>query len=95
MNQGDSLRTVVNRRFQVRYLQQCRLHGLSDGETFSAWDVEEEFDAQESGWAERVKNSIPHIDEDEMFLLHRIEWAVRSVVDKIGAKKTWERNDHI
>lgn len=87
---------VSNARFQARYLSHCRLHGLSvDGETVAAWDVEEEFDAEGSGWAERVKNSIPHIDEDEMFLLHRIEWAVRSVVDKVGAKKTWEREDHI
>lgn len=87
---------ISNVRFQARYLLQCRQHGLSaDGEAFTAWDAEAEFDAEGSGWAERVKNSIPHIDEDEMFLLHRIEWAVRSVVDKVGAKQTWDRQDNI
>jgi len=66
------------------------MRGLSDGDTSSGWDAEDEFDPVGSGWAQTVQTSVPHIDEDEMFLLHRIEWAVRSVVEKVGAKKTWE-----
>ena len=56
----------------------------------SGWDIEDEFDPVASGWAERVKATSPHIEEDEMFLLHRIEWAVRAVVEKVGAAKPWE-----
>jgi len=56
----------------------------------SGWDIEDEFNPEASGWAQKVKATSPHIEEDEMFLLHRIEWAVRSVVDKVGAPRTWE-----
>ena len=66
------------------------MSGLDDGEVASGWDIENEFDAERSGWAERVQQKIPHIDEDEMFLLHRIEWTVRALVEKVGATKTWE-----
>jgi len=81
---------LSNGRFQTRRLLQCRLRGLSDEDTSSGWDAEDEFDPVASGWAETLKTSIPHIDEDEMFMLRRIEWAVRSVVEQVGAKKTWE-----
>lgn len=37
------------------------------------WDIEEEFDAEGSGWAERVHSTIPRIEEDEMVLLRRLE----------------------
>lgn len=37
------------------------------------WDIEEEFDAERSGWAARVRSMIPRIEEDEMVLLRRIE----------------------
>jgi hypothetical protein len=66
------------------------MSGLTDGEQGSGWDIEDEFDPDASGWAERLKTTIPHIDEDEMFMLHRIEWAIRGVVEKVGATKTWE-----
>jgi hypothetical protein len=37
------------------------------------WDIEDEFDAETSGWAEKVHSTIPRIEEDEMVLLRRIE----------------------
>lgn len=42
------------------------------------WDVENEFDAEESGWAERVHCTIPRIEEDEMVLLRRLETKIDS-----------------
>lgn len=63
---------------------------MNDDQEASGWDIEDEFDPEGSGWAERVKSRIPHIEEDEMFLLHRIEWAIRGLVEKVGATKTWE-----
>lgn len=66
------------------------MSGLSDGEHSSGWDIEDEFDAEGSGWAERLRKTIPNIEEDEMFLLHRMEWAIRSLVERVGATKTWE-----
>lgn len=37
------------------------------------WDIEDEFNAETSGWAAKVHSTIPRIEEDEMVLLRRIE----------------------
>lgn len=47
--------------------------GIDDGESSLGWDIENEFDPDTTGWAEKVKTNIPHIEEDEMFLLRRLE----------------------
>jgi hypothetical protein len=49
------------------------LIGLDPGEESLGWDIEQEFDAKESGWADRVSETIPRIEEDEMVLLRRLE----------------------
>lgn len=90
MNHSSISDNSSNDRFQAREPSRCRKRGLDDGEVGSVWDIENEFDPEGSGWSERVQQKIPRIDEDEMFLLHRIEWAVRSLVEKVGATKTWE-----
>ena len=43
------------------------------GEEAMGWDIEDEFDAEASGWAEKVHSTIPRIEEDEMVLLRRLE----------------------
>ena len=90
MNHSSQLHVSFNSRFQARRMLRCRLNGLNETETTPTWDIENEFDPVASGWTKRMEKSIPHIEEDEMFLLHRIEWAVRSVVEKVGATRTWE-----
>ena len=85
MNRGLSpLHILTDFRFQARWLQHCRLVGISEDEVSSGWDVENEFNAEGCGWAERVKTTIPHIEEDEMFLLHRIEHEIKAISDKVG-----------
>jgi hypothetical protein len=39
-----------------------------------------------SGWEDRVKTTIPHIEEDQMHLLHRLEREIKSTKDAILAK---------
>lgn len=58
--------------FQARHMEQCRKKGLSDGEVSSGWDAEREFDPERSGWAEKVKSTIPNVEQDEMFLLRKL-----------------------
>jgi len=78
----------ANGRIQSRWLAHCRLVGISDDDTSAGWDVEREFDPQESGWAAKVKETIPHIEEDEMFLLHRIAASVKAISQELGATPT-------
>ena len=80
------LQDSSNSRIQARHLSKCRLVGLSDEEISSGWDIENEFDPSTSGWGERVKTTIPHIEEDQMHLLHRLEREVKSTKDAIWAK---------
>jgi hypothetical protein len=60
-------------RIQARKIAANKLIGLDPGDESMRWDIENEFDAEESGWAERVHVSIPRIEEDEMVLLRRLE----------------------
>ena len=48
--------------------------GVDDGESSLGWDIETDFDPHRTGWAEKVKTNIPHIEEDEMFLLNQNFW---------------------
>jgi len=47
--------------------------GLDPGDESMGWDIEDDFDPEGSGWAERVHTTIPNLDEDEMVLLRRLE----------------------
>ena len=61
--------------------------GLEDGESSLGWDAEAEFDAEGSGWAQKVKGTIPHIEEDEIYLLRNLEKELREklpVVNNTG-----------
>ena len=73
MNPSTFFRQSAKRRYQARWIADSRLRGLDIGEEEMGWDVEEEFDAERSGWADRVRSMIPRIEEDEMVLLRRIE----------------------
>jgi len=60
-------------RIQARKVAANKLIGLDPGDESMGWDIENEFDAEGSGWAERVHVTIPRIEEDEMVLLRRLE----------------------
>ena len=47
--------------------------GLDIGQEAMGWDIEEEFNPEANGWAEKVHSTIPNINEDEMVLLRRLE----------------------
>ena len=64
-------------RFQGRQIAQNRLTGLADDEHSLGWDFEDDFDPERSGWADRVKSTIPHIEEDEIYLLRNLEKELR------------------
>jgi len=72
-------------KFQAIRISQNRLTGIADGESSLGWDIELEFDAERTGWANKVKTTIPHIEEDEMTLLRRLEREVGGVGDALGA----------
>jgi hypothetical protein len=76
-----------NNRILARHLSKCHLVGLSDGEISSGWDIEDEFDPS-TGWEDRVKTTIPHIEEDQMHLLHRLEREIKSTKEAIWAKNS-------
>jgi hypothetical protein len=61
--------------------------GLQDGEEGMGWDVDDSFDAEESGWAEKVRSTIPRIEEDEMVLLRRMERKLDHVEVVTGVDK--------
>jgi hypothetical protein len=69
----------IDSRFQARKITANRMVGLQDGEERMGWDVDAEFDAEQNGWAERVRSTIPRIEEDEMVLLRRVEKKLDSV----------------
>jgi len=62
------------------------MSGLQDGEEGMGWDVDSSFDPHDSGWADRVHATIPHIEEDEMVILRRMEKKLDSVEDVSGVK---------
>jgi hypothetical protein len=66
---------------------------LEDGESSLGWDAEAEFDAEGSGWAQKVKGTIPHIEEDQFYWLRRIEKEVVSVGEAIGVRSTDHDDD--
>lgn len=57
--------------------------GLDPGEESLGWDIEQEFDAKKNGWAERVRKTIPRIEEDEMVLLRRLEKKLSRIEDVV------------
>jgi hypothetical protein len=73
MNQSFLLISFVDGRIQSRNILQNRLVGLADDESSQGWDIEDEFNPERSGWADKVKTTIPHIEEDEMYLLQQLK----------------------
>jgi len=61
------------KRIQARRVEECRHKGLEDGQIESGWDAERYFHPESDGWAEKVKSTIPNVEEDEMFLLRKLE----------------------
>jgi hypothetical protein len=74
-------------RYQARRILGNRMVGLQDGEEGMGWDVDDSFDAEGSGWAEKVRSTIPRIEEDEMVLLRRMERKLDHVESVIGVDK--------
>jgi hypothetical protein len=63
---------------RAREIEKCRRTGLSDGEVGSGWDIEMQYDVMASGWADKVKETIPNVEEDEMFLLRKLERDIKA-----------------
>jgi hypothetical protein len=82
-------------RFQARHIQQNRIIGLQDGEDSMGWDVDSTFSAEESGWSDRVRATIPRIEEDEMVLLRRMEKKLDFVEGATGVRSEEGRRDEI
>lgn len=75
-----SLGRSTDRRFQSREISQNRLTGLADDETSLGWDYSSDFNPERSGWAERVKSTIPRIEEDEIYFLKKLDKEVSGIV---------------
>jgi hypothetical protein len=86
MNQSPSSYCNSDGRIQARKVSANRLIGLDPGEESLGWDVENEFDAEANGWAERVHTTIPRIEEDEMVLLRRLEKQLLRVEGATGVQ---------
>ena len=71
-------------RIQAKRIASNKLIGLDPGEEAMGWDIENEFNAEESGWSERVHSSIPRIEEDELVLLRRLEKRFDVVESELG-----------
>jgi len=64
--------------FQAKWISQNRTVGLADDETSLGWDFDDPNDAE---WREKVKNTIPRIEQDEMYFLKKLEKEM-----KVGSK---------
>jgi hypothetical protein len=56
------------------------------------WDIENEFDAERSGWAEEVKETIPRVEEDELFLLRKVDQELNSLKESVDGKGATKGN---
>ena len=84
MSPSNTACRTPNSRIQARKVAANKISGLDPGEESLGWDIEQEFDAQESGWADRVHDTIPRIEEDEMVILRRLEKKLNHVEDVAG-----------
>jgi hypothetical protein len=80
----------IDRRIQARKIAANRLIGLAPGDESMGWDIEEEFNAEDCGWSEKVRSTIPRIEEDEMALLRRIEEKMDSELE-VEDKKSYDK----
>jgi hypothetical protein len=62
------------------------MNEMANGEVSMGWEIESDFDPEGSGWATEVKATIPRIEEDERFLLHKLSRDMASLRDAIGAR---------
>ena len=81
MNQSILHHLSTEIRIQAREISQNRLTGLADDETSLGWDYGNDFNADRSGWADKVKSTIPHIEEDEIYFLKKLDRNISSVVE--------------
>lgn len=81
MNQSVPRLLWTEIRFQAREISQNRLTGLADDQTSLGWDYGNYFNADRSGWADKVKSTIPHIEEDEIYFLKKLDRNIRDVVE--------------
>ena len=79
MNPSFLFVSFADCRIQSRNILQNRLVGLADDENSQGWDIEDEFRPERSGWADKVKTTIPHIEEDEMYLLQQLKKDMREL----------------
>ena len=70
-------------RIQATRISKNRLTGLSDEDISDEWDG---FNPEASGWAQECKQVIPRIEEDEHFLLRRLEKKMDKLADSIDAQ---------
>jgi hypothetical protein len=75
---------VVDCRIQARNISANRLVGLADDESSQGWDIEDEFNPERSGWADKVKTTIPHIEEDELYLLSELKRDMKELSSNIS-----------
>lgn len=75
---------LVNVRIQAPRIAANKLIGLDPGEESLGWDIEQEFDAKKNGWEDRVRKTIPRIEEDEMVLLRRLEKKLSHIEGVVG-----------
>lgn len=80
MNQSIPHHLSTEIRFQAREISRNRLTGLADDQNSLGWDYENNFSAERSGWADKVKSTIPHIEEDEIYFLKKLDRDIKGVV---------------
>ena len=73
-------------RFQARAISQNRLTGLADDEHSLGWDNNGiHFSPEEDGWGEKVRGSIPRIEQDEIWFLKRLQREMHASVQDASA----------
>lgn len=77
---------LVNVRIQAPRVAANKLIGLDPGEESLGWDIEQDFDAKKNGWEDRVRKTIPRIEEDEMVLLRRLEKKLSHIEGVVGVQ---------
>jgi hypothetical protein len=78
---------VLMSRFQARTISLNRLTGLADDERNLGWGTRGSYNPESSGWADKVRTTIPHIEEDEIYYLRKIEKDIRSITEKVSSSE--------
>jgi hypothetical protein len=74
-------------RFQARAINQNRLTGLADDEHSLGWDNSGiQFSPDADGWGEKVRVTIPRIEQDEIWFLKRLQREMAGRFDGQGSE---------